>query len=84
MKLRGHSESHYKNLDLKILAPILKKFCSKTKERSSLFSSDQSEIVYEVVLKNFSTQDLIQEIGALRGIQKTVMVSYEGDLDEPR
>ena len=65
------------------LDKILGRHCSKFNQRSSSVSHKQFEFVYEVSLKGIS-QELLREIHDLSGVEKSVMVSYEGDLDEPR
>ncbi len=65
------------------LVKILEKHCSKFNQRSSSIAHNEYELVYEVSMKGVS-QDLLKDIQKLGGIEKSVMVSYEGDLDEPR
>ncbi len=74
---------HSKHHSPKEFSELLKKYCSRFKERSATLSEDRAEIVYEVILKTLS-HDLLKDIRAVRGVEKTIMVSYEGDLDEPR
>lgn len=61
---------------------VLKNHCEKFRERSSTSTKDSMEVVFEVVLKKLSSVDLLGKFKAVSGIEKAVMVSYEGDLDE--
>ncbi len=75
---------HSKHPDGKAFTAILKKHCSRFQERSASMSAEHSESVYEILLKKDVGQELLRDLQAVRGVEKTVMVSYEGDLDEPR
>ena len=75
---------HAKRLEASAVAEILKRHCWRFQERSTTVTDEGSEMVYEVVLKSGVSQELLQSLKALRGVEKTVLVSYEGDLDEPR
>lgn len=66
------------------LMGLLRKHCNKIKERSSTMTQDITEVVFEVVLRKMPSTELLARLKDVSGVEKVVMVSYEGDLDESR
>lgn len=75
---------HLTGSEDKDITRILKENCTRHKERSSTFSDQKTEIIYEVVLRKITSLDLLKKIKKLSHVTKAVMVSYEGELDETR
>jgi len=69
---------------LKEIHQVLKDSCERIRERSSTIAQDKMEVVFEVVLKRISSIDLLNKVNQIQGIEKAVMVSYDGELDETR
>lgn len=70
--------------DEKSLRQILKDHCVKVKERSSTIGKKETEVVYEIRLKEVTSSHLLKKIKDIEGVEQAVMVSYEGELDESR
>ena len=70
--------------DEKSIARVLHENCARFKERSTTLAKKESEVVYELRLKNISTSQFLKKMKAVDGVEQVVMVSYEGELDEAR
>ena len=70
--------------DEKSLKHVLDEHCAKLKERSSSITKKETEVVYEVRLKDSDTSQFLKKIKTVKGVDQAVIVSYEGELDEAR
>jgi uncharacterized membrane protein YhiD involved in acid resistance len=66
------------------LEEVFKSGCTKFKERSLTVLHDKVEVVYEVMLRKVTSSDLLNQIRTIPGIDETVVLSYDGELDEAR
>lgn len=70
--------------DEKAIQHVLTANCARFKERSATLTKKESEVVYELRLKDVPTSQFLKKIKAVEGVDQAVMVSYEGELDEAR
>lgn len=69
---------------IKDIGRILESSCERHRERSSTITHEATEIVYEVVLRDMKSVDLLTKLKGVTGVERAVMVSYDGELDESR
>lgn len=73
-----------KDTKLKDLQKLLDTECKKSKERSASISDHLTEVIFEIILKRSSSVELLNKIKQVAGVEKVVVISYDGELDESR
>lgn len=72
----------YSKLDEEKFEHVLKKNCEKFKVRSTTLTDSDGEKTIEARLKNGKETTLIGEIKALKGVERVVLFTHEGELAE--